>query len=199
MNLILQKQITGVITQSNAVKLGQNKYFNLAQPSFPLSLGLEARRGYFMSVRPMYKQLMVNVNVCMAAFYTPGNMADAMFEYERQTGGMPSQFVQRLKVVTSHLGYPRKRAILRIMGTNPRQQSFPCAELGGTVTVEQYFQRSESASLHEFVISLMDNSRVQHPLAVRRQATCHRRRHEGQAQLPSTRNLQYLSRSAVPW
>lgn len=34
MNLILQKQITGVITQSNAVKLGQNKYFNLAQPSF---------------------------------------------------------------------------------------------------------------------------------------------------------------------
>ncbi|KAI0084517.1 ribonuclease H-like domain-containing protein [Irpex rosettiformis] len=147
MNLLLQKQMAAGIAQSTAVRVGQNKYFSLSQPSFPLSLGLEARRGYFMSVRPMYKQLMVNVNACMAAFYSPGNMADAMLAFIRTQGAMPSQFVQRLKIETSHLGYSRRRPIRRIMGTNARQQKFPCEELGGSVTVEQYFQRKYNIRL----------------------------------------------------
>lgn len=138
MNLVFQKHIS----QQNAVRVGQNKYFSLNQPGLPLELGLEARRGYFMSVRPMYKQLMVNVNACMAAFYTPGNMAQAMFAFGEKMGAMPSHFAQRLKVEMGHLGYPRRRPVLRIAGANARQQTFHCAELGGTVTVEQYFQRS---------------------------------------------------------
>ncbi|KAI0699005.1 ribonuclease H-like domain-containing protein [Cytidiella melzeri] len=143
MNLILQKHTN----QPGSVRVGQNKYFSLAQPSFYLGLGLEARRGYFMSVRPMYKQLMVNVNVCMAAFYAPGNLAQAMLAFNRDSGGMPSSFADRLKVVSTHLGYPRKRAIYRIMSTTPRQTKFSCDELGGTVTVEQYFQRKYNIRL----------------------------------------------------
>lgn len=96
-----------------------------------------------MSVRPAYKQLMVNVNVCMTAFYSPGNLAQAMIAFQNQTGGgMPSRFAEKLKVATTHLGYTRKKAIFRMTDQTARQARFDCQELGGVVTVEQYFQRS---------------------------------------------------------
>lgn len=97
-----------------------------------------------MSVRPMYKQLMVNINVCMTAFYTPGNLAQAMQAFQQQTGGaMPQTFADRLKVSTKHLGYTRKFTIFRIMtGKTARTERFDCSELGGMVTVEDFFKRS---------------------------------------------------------
>ena len=160
-NLILQKQILGVINQSNAVRVGQNKYFSLAEQSYGLSLGLEARRGYFMSVRPMYKGLMVNVNACMAAFYAPGNMAQAMFAFRDQTqGGMPSKFAQRLQIETTHLGYRKRRGVLRIERNSARQQQFSCAELGGTVTVEKYFHKSKHPSCCFIALLVIHHLRV---------------------------------------
>jgi eukaryotic translation initiation factor 2C len=139
-NLLIRKPTNN----PSSFRVGRNKYFALDQPGFHLDLGLEARRGYFMSVRPMPKQLMVNINVCTTAFYMPGNLAQAMIAFRDQVGGMPSHFAKRLKVVTTHLGRPMKRLILCIMGTTPRQVSFFCEVLGGTVTVEQYFNQSRS-------------------------------------------------------
>ncbi|KAI0919501.1 hypothetical protein AcV5_001553 [Taiwanofungus camphoratus] len=136
LNLVLQQH-----ANKTGTRAGRNRYFFPSSERRPLALGLEAWKGFFMSVRPAYKQLMVNINVCMTAFYVPGNLADAMRAFERQAGGMPTEFSQKLKISTSHLGYTRKRTILRIMSTNAQETTFSCAELGGTVTVEQYFSR----------------------------------------------------------
>ncbi|KAI0773186.1 Piwi-domain-containing protein [Trametes elegans] len=136
-----------LIVQSNAskrgIRVGGNKYFfPSTHEHFPLSLGVEAYRGFFMSVRPMYKQLMVNINVCMTAFYTPGNLAQAMVEFKRQTGGgMPQAFADRLKVATKHLGYTKKSTIARIMTSlTARRTQFDCEEFGRKVTVEEFFE-----------------------------------------------------------
>ena len=129
-------------------RAGKSKYFFPDTEPFGLALGLQALRGYFISVRPSFKQLMVNINVAMAAFYVPGKLVDAMLAFQQQTGGLPNEFFEKLKVVTTHLGYPRKKAILQIMGTTPRATRFQCDEFGGQVTVEEYFRRSKSPFLY---------------------------------------------------
>ena len=145
LNLILQQYAS-----RKGVRVGRNKYFFPSSAEHhPLSLGVEAYRGFFMSVRPMYKQLMVNINVCMTAFYTPGNLAEAMLAFSRQTGaGMPQSFADRLKVSTKHLGYTRKHTIFRIMTSKTAaKEKFDCPELGGMITVENFFKRSTSPSI----------------------------------------------------
>lgn len=110
LNLILQQYAS-----RRGVRVGKNKYFfPSSSEHHTLSLGVEAFRGFFMSVRPTYKQLMVNINVCMTAFYVPGNLAQAMLAFLRQSsGGMPQSFADKLKVSTKHLGYTRKHTIFR--------------------------------------------------------------------------------------
>ncbi|KIP07875.1 hypothetical protein PHLGIDRAFT_29841 [Phlebiopsis gigantea 11061_1 CR5-6] len=101
-----------------------------------------------MSVRPNFKQLMVNINVCMTGFYMGGNLAEAMLEFQRQTGTLPNEFFDKLKVVTTHLGYPRKKTIFRIGGSTSRQQRFKCDEFGGgEISVEEYFKRKYKITL----------------------------------------------------
>ena len=146
LNLILQQYAS-----RRGVRVGQNKYFfPSSSEHHTLSLGVEAFRGFFMSVRPMYKQLMVNINACMTAFYTPGNLAEAMLAFRRQSNdGMPQSFAENLRVTTKHLGYTRKYMIHRIMTSKTaRAERFDCAELGGKVTVEEFFKRSECFPLH---------------------------------------------------
>ena len=139
MNLIMQQ-----FASRRGVRVSRNKYFfPMPEEAHPLSLGVAAHRGFFMSVRPMYKQLMVNINVCMTAFYTPGNLGDAMLAFLRQSsGGMPQQFADRLKISTKHLGYTRKRTIFRI-ATNQtaRSYKFSTPEYG-QVSVEEFFKKS---------------------------------------------------------
>ena len=141
MNLIMQQFAT-----NRGVRVSKTKYFFPAQSEgHRLSLGVEAHRGFFMSVRPTFKQLMVNANVCMTAFYSPGNLGDAMLAFLSETrGAMPQTFADRLKVSTKHMGYTRKYTIFRIMTSNTaRTEKFDCAELGGRVSVEDFFKRSE--------------------------------------------------------
>ncbi|KAI0325766.1 Piwi-domain-containing protein [Cubamyces sp. BRFM 1775] len=145
LNLIVQS-----FASKRGVRVGGNKYFfPSSDESFRLSLGVEAYRGFFMSIRPMYKQLMVNINVCMTAFYTPGNLAQAMMEFTRQTGGaMPQQFADKLKVSTKHLGYTKKHTIAKIMTSlTANRARFPCEELGGEVSVEEFFKRKYRITL----------------------------------------------------
>jgi hypothetical protein len=89
---------------------------------------------------------MVNVNVCMTPFYVPGNLAEALKAFNRKSvGGMltlPRGFGKSLKVTTRHLGYPARKPLFDIANTPARRTFFSCDELGGRVSVEQYFQKS---------------------------------------------------------
>ncbi|THG98015.1 hypothetical protein EW026_g4090 [Hermanssonia centrifuga] len=142
LNLVLQKHAS-----QTGVRVGKNRYFFPSTERYPLALGLEACRGFFLSVRPTYKQLMVNVNVCMTAFYLPGNLAQAMLAFRDASGGMPNQFSDRLKVVTSHLGYPRKQTLKRVMTATARKTQFKCEEMGGMVSVERFFKEKYNITL----------------------------------------------------
>ena len=122
--------------------IGRNKFFHpsAAERSVSLGGGLEARRGFYSSVRPAHKQLMVNVNVCTTAFYTPGNLATRLQEFMSHSfGARPTAFVKGLRVVATHLGY--RKTIKKAANVSARQHKFTAEGLG-EVTVEQYFARS---------------------------------------------------------
>jgi eukaryotic translation initiation factor 2C len=137
-NLVLQTHAA-----RTGVRVGKNRYFFPSQERFDLALGVEAWKGFFTSARPVYKELMVNVGVCMTAFYKPGNLAEAIIEFNRTSNGaMLQRFTQKLKVTTSHLGYKQKKPIKKIMSTTARQTTFHCEEYKGKISVEDYFKRS---------------------------------------------------------
>ncbi|EGO01021.1 hypothetical protein SERLA73DRAFT_167206 [Serpula lacrymans var. lacrymans S7.3] len=142
--------------QRGGVVVGRNRYFfRAAAPPVPLGGGLEAWKGFYSSVRPAHKQLMVNVNVCTTAFYTPGNLADALIAFrEASFSANPSAFVRHLRVKTTHLGY--RKTVKALSRQNAKQYRFPCEELGGQVTVEQYFLAKYSIRLRRPELPLVD-------------------------------------------
>ncbi|TFY71790.1 hypothetical protein EVG20_g1213, partial [Dentipellis fragilis] len=131
----------------NGIMVGRNRFFfPSVQPPFPLGGGLEAWKGFYSSVRPAFKQLMVNVNVCTTAFYSEGNLAEAMIAFENASfGARVAAFVKGVRVKTAHLGY--KKGVKALARVSSRQHRFDCPELGGMVTVEQYFQRKYRITL----------------------------------------------------
>ncbi len=86
---------------------------------------------------------MVNINVCMAAFYVPGNLAEAMLAFNKRTGGMPAEFSNRLQVITRHLGYTKKYTVRQIMGTPASRTNFKYKGRKDMISVENYFKESE--------------------------------------------------------
>jgi eukaryotic translation initiation factor 2C len=138
LNLVLQQQPADM-----GVRVGKNRYFFplSGMPAMDLGLGVEACQGFFTSVRPTYKQLMVNVNVCMTAFYTRGNLAEAIIAFSRSSlGAMPRRFSQGIKVTTTHLGYKMRKPLKRITD-KPASQTFFEHDKYGRISVEQYFKR----------------------------------------------------------
>lgn len=148
MNIILSaypNRVTG-----GGVMVGRNKFFHPspAAPPVPLGGGLEAWRGFYSSVRPSWKQLMVNVNVCTTAFYTPGNLAERLIEFMNLSqSARAATFVRGVRVKTTHLGY--RKTVKNVAKVNARQHKFN-AEGMGEVTVEQYFSKSESFQVFSF-------------------------------------------------
>jgi eukaryotic translation initiation factor 2C len=140
LNLVLQRHPT----RAGAIRVGKNRFFFPSKAdTHPLGLGVEAWKGFYTSVRPSFSQLLVNVNVCMTAFYTPGNLAEAMIQFNRQSkGGMPRDFKSGLKVTTTHLGYKKRKPLRAITSKSARDTTFDCEELGGKVSVEHYFLKS---------------------------------------------------------
>lgn len=126
------------------IRSGKNRYFfDPAQRT--LDGGLEAWRGFFASVRPVWREMMVNINVCMTAFVEQKNMATAIMDFQRGSRGAVPDLAKMfgktvLKVRTKHLGY--RKPVKAIASVNARQHKFDCKELGGTVTVEAYFLKS---------------------------------------------------------
>jgi eukaryotic translation initiation factor 2C len=132
-------------TQSGAgVAVGQNGYFfpTVAQ-SAPLGDGLEAWRGFYSSVRPSFKQLMANVNVCTAAFYFKENLADIMLACANTSSGARMiDFVEGIRVKTDYSN--NLNTVKGFAEVTARQYTFYCTELGGKVTFEEYIKRSVS-------------------------------------------------------
>ncbi|KAI0357820.1 Piwi-domain-containing protein [Trametes cingulata] len=138
------------------VMVGRNKFFHpspMARP-VPLGGGLEAWRGFYSSVRPAWKQLMVNVNVCTTAFYTPGNLAERLMEFMNASyGARPAAFVRGVRIRTTHLGY--RKTVKTVAKVNARQHKFTAEGLG-EVTVEEYFARKYDIVLRYPDLPLID-------------------------------------------
>ena len=78
-NIILQQHAA-----KSGIRVGNGRYFFPAMiPPSPLGARLDAWKGFFVSVRPAYNQLMVNINVCMSAFHHEGNLAERIDEFMR--------------------------------------------------------------------------------------------------------------------
>ncbi|KAK7034495.1 hypothetical protein VNI00_012342 [Paramarasmius palmivorus] len=139
LNLVLAAHPTS--SHGGGVMVGRNRFFfPNAMPPSDLGGGLQAFRGFYSSVRPTHNQLMVNVNVCTTAFYTPGNLMHSLNAFmDASFSARPNAFVKGVRVKTTHLGY--KKTIKGISNYTARTYKFPCEELGGEVTVEEYFRR----------------------------------------------------------
>jgi hypothetical protein len=88
---------------------------------------------------------MVNINVCMTAFVEQKNMASAIMDFQRGSrGAMPNLGKMfgnsTLKVKTRHLGH--RKVVSNISTKTARTHRFDCKELGGMVSVEEYFRKS---------------------------------------------------------
>ena len=185
MNIILAAHPSRVV--GGGVVVGRNRFFHPSPMAPPVSLGggLEAWRGFYTSVRPSWKQLMVNVNVCTTAFYTPGNLAEKMVEFMAAApSGRLASFVRGVRVKTTHLGY--RKTAKTVAKVNARQHRFE-AEGMGLVTVEEYFLKSKSHTSMiwtDFRPVVLTMHRVQYQAAVSRPSSHRRRRTE--AELPPT-------------
>ncbi|KAL0948418.1 hypothetical protein HGRIS_010999 [Hohenbuehelia grisea] len=154
LNLILAAQPSRI--NGGGVMVGRNRFFfRSAMTPASLGGGLEAWKGFYTSVRPAHNQLMVNVNVCTTAFYTPGNLADAMMSFRNSSfGARPNVFVKGVRIKTAHLGY--RKTVKSLSNKTARTYSFDCAEFGGQITVEKYFQKKYQIKLQHPDMPLVD-------------------------------------------
>lgn len=138
LNLILTS-----LPRKMAVIVGRSRYFSrlVAEP-FRLGGGVEAWKGIYASVRPTYKQLMVNVDVCVTSFRTAGNLAQVMNAVQDASWGARSLLFRGVRIEANHLGY--RKSIQKRVPLTARTYLFDSLEYG-TVTVEDYLRRSELA------------------------------------------------------
>ncbi|KAI0313106.1 Piwi-domain-containing protein [Amylostereum chailletii] len=154
LNLVIHKQAS-----QNGYRFGRNRHFFDDEEKGSLGGRLWAYMGFFSSVRPVYKQLMVNVNVCMTAFHQPGNLAEAMAAFNAGSyGANPQEFMSKVKISTQHLGYKRIRTVKRIVGNGTAvTQKFKCNEYGGgLISVQQYYKRKYNIVLRHPNLSVVD-------------------------------------------
>lgn len=79
------------------------------------------------------------------AFYQAINLADAMNQFRHASfGANVGNFVRTVRVQTKHLGH--RKTVKKLSNKTARTHSFDCEDLGGRVTVEEYFLRSEYRS-----------------------------------------------------
>ncbi|TFK71981.1 Piwi-domain-containing protein, partial [Pluteus cervinus] len=108
-----------------------------------LGKGIEALRGFFLSVRPSFTRLLVNVDACVSAFVKPGNLADALLQFQRKSkGAMPGRVVppkgylgSNIRVGLIHLGY--SKTVFAIGPKPPSTMMFTLE--GNQKSVEDYF------------------------------------------------------------
>ncbi|KAF8341583.1 Piwi domain-containing protein [Cantharellus anzutake] len=145
LNILLAK----FATHNGGINVGKNRYF------FPIRTQNEANylgnsrllvayRGFFSSVRPVYNQLAVNLNVATTAFYAPGNLGNALMAFYGARGGNANHFIYGLRVKTIHLGY--KKTVRRV-GSKSATDAVFTHEKWGKISVSTYFKKQYNITL----------------------------------------------------
>ncbi|RDW81679.1 putative RNA interference and gene silencing protein (Qde2) [Aspergillus mulundensis] len=101
---------------SNSIaSVGANKHFAIQDAvteKFNLGAGLEALRGYFVSVRAATARLLVNVQVKYVACYQEGPLGHVIREYQYDNGrGVPAlkKLLDKLRVRVTHIKRTNKK------------------------------------------------------------------------------------------
>ena len=184
LNLIMQRQAAQL-----GFRFGKNRYFFDDDHKQLLGPRLLALMGFYSSVRPVYKQLMVNVNVCMAPFHEPGKLSNALCAFDVRSRGASPNLMAKVKVSSRYRGYKYVKPIFRVLDTSARKTTFPCEEYGGNITVEKFFQKS-ALRLHFNQLHVLTlGQRVRNSTAGSRHITCYRHWEGRQASLCASRTL----------
>ncbi|KAH0562380.1 hypothetical protein GP486_002931 [Trichoglossum hirsutum] len=141
----------------DVVPVAGSKFFPLlgGANQHDLRGGLVALRGYYTSVRTSTLRVILNVNVCTAAFYQPGSLLDLLRRFRKQNNPKPDLpmpsvegFVKRLRVETNHIRDEKKRPVKKVrviagfarkpLWGNAKAVKFDTEEYGN-ISVEDYF------------------------------------------------------------
>ena len=146
LNIILAKfPASAVSADKKIVNFGQNRFFIIEKQPVDLGTGLVAYRGYYSSVRPSFGKVLCNINVCMAAFYKPQNLADMIDEVFGGRGGMQGGIQRKslngLKVNTTYMGKKKKLVLSGIGDKNADQETFFWDKEGKNVSVRHFFKK----------------------------------------------------------
>ena len=195
----------------DVVPVAGSKFFPLlgGANQHDLRGGLIALRGYYTSVRTSTLRVILNVNVCTAAFYQPGSLLDLLRHYRKQNNPKPDlpmhmveNFVKRLRVETSHIRDENNKPVRKVktvvgfakkpLWGSATQVRFDTDEYG-TVSVENYFLRRKHLSpvrLPSPSLSpqLIFSTRIRHQ-APEPQCTSRERSHDARPRLPPTRGV----------
>ena len=128
------------------IPAGKSRYYSPLKSStspgaIPLSPRLEAWRGFSLSVKPSVRSLILNMNVCTSPFYIPCERVSSIME---KLGPSSVKFLRHVRVTTKYLSYPRKFTIKGFTKEDATGKMFEDKEMGGKISVEQYFLRSMS-------------------------------------------------------
>lgn len=94
-----------------------------------------------------------NRNVCLTAFVEPGNLADALQAFSRNSKGamatLPKPLAKSMRVTTTYLGYKKTRPLKAIGTTSARNTFFALGDdkdkkKNEKISVENYFFRRTS-------------------------------------------------------
>ena len=100
------------------------------------------------------------MKVCTTAFYTPGNLANAITQFMQSTfGARANTFAKGVRVKAMHLGY--KKTIKSVSNLTARQHRFHVAEFNREMSVEEYFRLSKYrfSGLTHILTVLVQNTR----------------------------------------
>ncbi|RKP24709.1 Piwi domain-containing protein [Syncephalis pseudoplumigaleata] len=109
--------------------------------------GLDAWRGYTMSVRPGESNLMLNINATTSAFYRPGPLVDFVREFveARDYADIPHRLRRTLKRVRVHVTHRKDfkpRLTITDLSSKPaREATFNVGDSKKIITVEEYFAK----------------------------------------------------------
>ncbi|KAG0696503.1 ribonuclease H-like domain-containing protein [Suillus ampliporus] len=154
-NIVLQQHAS-----STTIRVGNSRYFGFpGYQAMELSsgpMGLEAFRGFFLSARPVFGELMVNVGVCVTPFYKPiGRLDVAYNEFaDRSKDVILQRFAQNVKVTTTYLGYKKRYTLFRIASSSAEKMTF--IKDGCQISVAQHFQQVYHISLEHPELPLAD-------------------------------------------
>lgn len=101
-------------SQQSIASLGSNRHFAIKGPlaeKWNLGAGLEAYRGFFVSVRAATARLLLNVQVKYVACYQEGSLADVIGEFQRNNRNPFElrRFLDKLRVRVTHIARKNRK------------------------------------------------------------------------------------------